>query len=153
MSTAEIVQQYLFFWNTMERCDWTKEGDDDGVLRPVTEYLARQEDEKIFLFDDQMTELLYRLDTRAFADACQKVDPMMSDDTFLYSRCVALINGPVYYDKVLRGKEKSLWELEFEALLYLPQRAWALKHHRDEGEYPHIPPLSYETGSNREGWA
>ena len=83
MSTAEIVQQYLFFWNTMERCDWTKEGDDDGVLRPVTEYLARQEDEKIFLFDDQMTELLYRLDTRAFADACQKVDPMMSDDTFL----------------------------------------------------------------------
>lgn len=153
MSTAEIVQQYLFFWNTMEWCDWTKEGDDDGVLRPVTEYLARQEDEKIFLFDDQMTELLYRLDTRAFADACQKVDPMMSDDTFLYSRCVALINGPVYYDKVLRGKEKSLWELEFEALLYLPQRAWALKYRRDEEEYPHIAPLSFETGSNRAGWA
>lgn len=153
MSTAEIVQQYLFFWNTMERCDWTKEGDDDGVLRPVTEYLSRQEDEKIFLFDDQMTELLYRLDTRAFADACQKADPMMSDDTFLYSRCVALINGPVYYDKVLRGKEKSLWKLEFEALLYLPQRAWALKHHRDEEEYPHIAPLSFETGSNRAGWA
>ena len=153
MSTAEIVQQYLFFWNTMERCDWTKEGDDDGVRRPVTEYLARQEDEKIFLFDDQMTELLYRLDTRAFADACQKVDPMMSDDTFLYSRCVALINGPVYYDKVLRGKEKSLWELEFEALLYLPQRAWALKYRRDEEEYHHIAPLSFETGSNRAGWA
>ena len=153
MSTAEIVQQYLFFWNTMERCDWTKEGDDDGVLRPVTEYLSRQEDEKIFLFDDQMTELLYRLDTRAFADACQKADPMMSDDTFLYSRCVALINGPVYYDKALRGKEKSLWKLEFEALLYLPQRAWALKHRRDEEEYPHIAPLSFETGSNRAGWA
>ena len=48
---------------------------------------------------------------------------------------------------------KSLWELEFEALLYLPQRAWALKYRRDEEEYPHIAPLSFETGSNRAGWA
>lgn len=152
MRTAETVQKYLFFWNTMERCDWTREGDDEAVLKPVREYLAGQDDEKIFLFDDQMAELLYGLDTRALADDCRKAEAQMSDDSFLYSRCVALINGPVYYDKVRRGKEKRLWEMEFEALLYLPQRAWALKHRRDEEEYPHISPLSYETGSNREGW-
>lgn len=153
MSTADIVRKYLFFWNTMERCDWSREGDDDLVLKPVKDYLAAREDADIFLFDDQMSELLYRLDTRAFADACREADPLMGDDSFLYSRCVALINGPLYYDKVLRGKEKRLWEMEFEALLYLPQRAWAQKYRRDEEEYPHIPPLSCETGSNREGWA
>ena len=152
MSTADVVQKALFFWNTMERCDWSREGDDEAVLAPVREYLARQDDQQIFRFHDQMSELLYDLDTRALADACQKVDPLMGGDSFLYSRCVALINGPVYYDKVQKGREKRLWGMEFEALLYLPQRAWALKHCRDEEEYPHIPPLSFETGSNRAGW-
>lgn len=152
MSAASVVQKYLFFWNTMERCDWSKEGDDESVLGPVREYLAAQDDQQIFRFHDQMAELLYELDTRALADACRKADPLMGDDSFLYSRCVALINGPVYYDKVRKGKEKRLWDMEFEALLYLPQRAWARKHRRDEEEYPHIPPLCIETGSNRKGW-
>ena len=152
MNTASVVEKYLFFWNTMERCDWSKEGDDDLVLRPGAEYLAGQDDQQIFRFDDQMSELLYQLDTRALAEACQKADPMMGDDSFLYSRCVALVNGPIYYEKVRAGKEKSPWGMEFEALLFLPRRAWALKHRRDEEEYPHISPLSVETGSNRAGW-
>ncbi|MCI9508537.1 MAG: DUF4240 domain-containing protein [Angelakisella sp.] len=152
MNVASVVKKFLFFWNTMERCDWTKEGDDDAVLAPVLDYLAGQDDQQIFQFDDQMSQLLYDLDTKALADACRKADPLMSDDSFLYSRCVALINGPVYYEKVRNGKEKSLWQMEFEALLFLPRRAWAKKHRRDEDEYPHLPPLSFETGSNREGW-
>ena len=152
MNVASVVKKFLFFWNTMERCDWTKEGDDDAVLAPVLDYLAGQDDQQIFQFDDQMSQLLYDLDTKALADPCRKADPLMSDDSFLYSRCVALINGPVYYEKVRNGKEKSLWQMEFEALLFLPRRAWAKKHRRDEDEYPHLPPLSFETGSNREGW-
>lgn len=27
-----------------------------------------------------------------------------------------------------------------------------LKHQKDESEYPNIPPVSYETGSNTDGW-
>jgi hypothetical protein len=42
--------------------------------------------------------------------------------------------------------------MEFEALLYVPPQAWALKHKKLEEDYPHIAPLSYETGSNREQW-
>lgn len=42
--------------------------------------------------------------------------------------------------------------MEFEALLYVPQKAWALKNNADIDEYPHIAPLSYETGSNENGW-
>lgn len=140
------------FWSTMELCDWNSEGDDDKVLKPVILYLSKQSDDVIFAFDDLMSELLYRLDTKEFADQCQKEDPQMCDDTFLYSRCVALINGRSYYEKVRQGNEKGLWSMEFEALLYVPEKAWALKHQSSVDAYPHSTPFSYETGSNKDGW-
>ena len=147
-----MSEKYDFFWTTMELCDWTKEGDDDKVLKPVIKYLAEQSDHIIFEFDDLMAELLYHLDTEKLAEQCEKADSQMCDDTFLYSRCVALINGPAYYEKVKQGKEENVWNMEFESLLYVPQKAWALKHQSSVDEYPHISPLSYETGSNKDGW-
>ncbi len=147
-----MVGKYDLFWDTMELCDWEKEGDDDKVLKPVIQYLSKQDDRVIFEFDDLMTELLYHLDTKKLAEQCEKVEPLMSDDTFLYSRCVALINGPAYYDKVRQGRETGVWSMEFEALLYVPLKAWALKHNDSVDKYPHTTPLSYETGSNRAGW-
>lgn len=39
--------------------------------------------------------------------------------------------------------------MEFESLLYVPEKAWALKHQSSAEEYPHISSLSYETGSNK----
>lgn len=147
-----MSEKYDFFWTTMELCDWKKEGDDDKVLKPVIKYLAEQNDHVIFEFDDLMTELLYHLDTKKLAEQCKKADLQMCDDTFLYSRCVALINGPAYYEKVKQGKEENVWNMEFESLLYVPQKAWALKHQSSVDEYPHTSPLSYETGSNKDGW-
>ena len=85
-----MSEKYDFFWTTMELCDWKKEGDDDKVLKPVIKYLSEQSDHIIFEFDDLMTELLYHLDTEKLAEQCEKVDSQMCDDTFLYSRCVAL---------------------------------------------------------------
>lgn len=146
------MKQYQWFWNTMELCDWSREGDDTKVLEPVIRYLAQREDREIALFDDQMSELLYGLDTKKLADQCEQAEPGMSDDSFLYSRCVALINGPEYYEQARLGKRKEIWTMEFESLLYVPARAWAMKHSAPEEEYPHIPPLSYETGSNQEQW-
>ncbi len=145
-------EKYDSFWAVMELCDWKKEGDDNQVLKPVLEHLSKQEDSVIFEFDDAMAELLYALDTKKLAEQCRKTDPFMSDDTFLYSRCVALVNGPEYYERVKRGKEKNLWSMEFESLLYVSKRAWALRHQSSEEQYPHISPLSYETGSNEDGW-
>lgn len=146
------MDKYKFFWDTMELCNWELEGEDDKVLTPVVEYLSGQEDHIIFLFDDLMSELLYHLDTRKLAEQCEKAGPRMGDDTFLYSRCVALINGSQYYKEAKQGKRPEMWELEFEALLYVPQRAWAFKHRKKADEYPHVTPLSYETGSNWEEW-
>lgn len=131
-----MTGRYDFFWTTMELCDWSKEGDNDKVLKPVIKYLSKQDDGNIFEFDDLMTELLYDLDTKKLADQCEKVDPLMCDDTFLYSRCAALINGPDFYEKVKRGRMKKVWSMDFEALLYVPGKAWALKHRRFVDDYP-----------------
>ncbi|MCI8422375.1 MAG: DUF4240 domain-containing protein [Lawsonibacter sp.] len=146
------MDRHQFFWNTMERCAWQYEGNDDKVLRPVVVYLSQQDDDAIFAFHDAMSELLYALDTKDLAEACQRADPSMSDDSFLYSRCVALINGPEYYERVRSGIQKELWDMEFEALLYVPGQAWARKHRQEEDAYPHVPPVSLETGSNLDGW-
>ena len=147
-----MTSKYQLFWKTMELCDWEYEGDDDSVLKPVIKYLMKQDDSVIFAFDDQMSELLYELDNEKLFDQCQNKDPRTSDDSFLYSRCVALINGPEYYEKAKQGTETSLWDMEFESLIYVPQKAWALKHQDFEDEYPHSTPFCIETGSNQEGW-
>lgn len=152
MSIDPKNERYDFFWKTMERCDWAFEGEDDKVLTPVITYLAEQGDEAIFRFDDLMSELLYHLDTKVLAEQYKNVSGFTSGDGFLYSRCIALINGPGYYEKAEKGKQKNMWDLEFESLLYVPQKAWVLKYGETGEEYPHIPPLSFETGSNEEGW-
>ena len=146
------MNPYQFFWDTMELCDWSAQGDDAAVLKPVIVALSKREDSDIFCFHDQMAELLYGLDSRALAEQCRKAEPYMSGDSFLYSRCVALINGPEYYEEAKKGKKKEIWNMEFESLIYIPERAWAKKHQAVCEDYPHIPPVSFETGSNKEGW-
>lgn len=83
--------KFDFFWMTMELCDWRDEWNDEKVLRPVIRYLSKQDDQIIFLFDDLMTELLYGLDTKKLAEQCEKVDPLMCDDTFLYEASVVCV--------------------------------------------------------------
>ncbi len=143
----------FFFWETMEKCAWQFEGDDEKVLEPVISFLSSQSDDTIFLFDDVMTELLYRLDTRSNFERHRTLSGYDSDDIFLYSRCVALVNGrDYYYDIINNGDHDEIWNMEFESLLYVPQEAWAKKHNADVGDYPYMSSLSYETGSNENGW-
>ena len=146
------MKEFDFFWETVDKCDWDKQGDDDAVLAPLIEFLSELSDDDIFIFDDMMSELLYRLDTKNHALDCEKTQGIFSEDAFLYSRCVALVNGPEYYTKVLNRRIKRLWNMEFESILYVPSAAWAKKHGKDEADYPHLAPLSYETGSNEDGW-
>jgi hypothetical protein len=151
--TEKEQDRFSFFWTAMDLCDWEHEGEDEKVLEPVILYLSKQSDELIFLFDDLMTELLYNLDTRSNYERCKEVSGYDSDDLFLYSRCVALINGRDTYQSIIEnGFPDDWWNLEFESLLYVPQEAWERKHGSDSDEYPHVTPLSYEIGSNEEGW-
>lgn len=142
----------LDFFSMTSILDWSKQGDDDLVLEPLVSYLAKWPDEVIFVFEDKMAELLYRLDRPEIARRVYRSDLYFSGDAFLYVRCVALINGRAYYNKILDGREKLKPDMEFEAILYAPGRAWARKHHKAAAEYPHIASPCYETGSNKEFW-
>ena len=145
--------KYSFFWNVMDLCDWKYEGEDEKVLEPVILYLSKQNDELIFLFEDVMTELLFNLDSKANYERCKEVSGYDSEDLFLYSRCVALLNGRAFYQNIVEnGFPDELWNMEFESLLYVPEEAWDRKHGSDSAEYSHVSPLSYEMGSNKEMW-
>lgn len=146
------MEKFQFFWDTMALCDWDAEGDDELVLKPVVQFLAAQKDADIFKFDDLLAELLYQLDTKKLAEQCGERSGFLSDDGFLYSRCVALINGADYYEKARRGEIPEMWDMEFEVLIYVPQMAWEAKYGETAEAYPHCTPLSFETGSNAEGW-
>ena len=146
------MDRHTFFDIIMTLCDWKQSGDDDKVLHPLVTYLSRQPDEEIFSFDDLMAALLFELDTRRNFERASRYYEH-SDDSFLYARCCALLNGEEYYDKVKAGKVRKLWTMEFEAILSVPMLAWAEKHRQDPADYPHITEQSYETGSNPEGWS
>ena len=145
--------KYDLFWETMELCDWDHEGDDDRVLLPVIQYLSAKDDSAIFEFEDQMSELLFALDTKWLAMQCESICGYWGEDDFLYSRCVALVNGETFYNEVLSGEQEVIWNMEFESLLYVSARAWAIKHQREESEFPYCSPVSYETGSNVDAWS
>ncbi len=140
------------FWQILKKFDWYNAGDDDEVMQPALNHLAQLEDEEIFAFEERMAELLYALDTRELADKLYAEDEYMSGDIFLYQRCCVLVNGKDYYNGILNGIELPDPDLEFEAILYLPSRAWAKKHNADPDDYPYITKTSYETGSNTERW-
>lgn len=140
-----------FFDLCNDVCDWDKSGDDELVVKPLVEYLSKLPDEEIFAFEDIMAELLYELDTKQNYETALKYDTH-NDDTFLYSRCIALVNGKGYFENVKKGKITEIWKMEFEAVLYVAREAWAKKHGTSTNDFPHISPLSYETGSNKEGW-
>ncbi len=142
----------LDFFAMTDSLDWSKQGDDDLVLEPLIRYLAKWPDEVIFVFEDKMAALLHGLDRADIARRAYGSDRCFSGDAFLYARCVALVNGRAYYKKILDGQKKLDGDLEFEALLYAPAKAWARKHQKDPSDYPHLAAPSYETGSNEAFW-
>lgn len=145
------------FWDLIGRFDWNETGDDDAVLLPAVTALSRMTVEDIFAFDDLLAEKLYALDTR---EVCRGIyrgsldpdngDDDISADDFLYARCVVVANGKKLFDAVLADPSEAPQELEFEALLYLARMAYERK---TGGEYDHLTPLSWESFSNKAGWA
>lgn len=150
----ECMSDIDFFHIVDGYLDWENQGNDDLVIKPLIEFLKTWGDKLIFAFDDRMSKLLYDLDTKAIVDKAYKSKDYFSEDDFLYTRCVALVNGKPFYNGVRNGKRKLNIDLEFEAILYVPAKAWALLHDKTEDEYydVHSTPVSYETYSNIEGW-
>lgn len=140
------------FFNFTNMLDWEQQGTDEAVLEPLIAFLAKWGDNVIFAFHNKMAELLYSLDTYNIAKHIIESSAYFSPDAFLYTRCVALINGKPYYNAILNGRQKLSAYSEFESILYVPIKAWERLHNEDGDKYPYVSELSFETYSNKSGW-
>lgn len=139
------------FWHLISLLDWSKTGDDAAVVEPLLDALAAMPVPNIHQFEDMLSEMLWQLDTSAFALASKGNDPeaCLSDDGFLYDRCCVVANGKAFFETVLRDPQQFPVGVSFEALLYVAGDAYRRKTGRD---FQHIPTFNYETGSNTAGW-
>lgn len=143
------------FWEIISTFNWKKTGDDDKVLKPALKKLVSMTAQDIQQFAEILTEKLYSLDGLAYAsnigtDSYKNDKEFFSVDNFLYVRCCVVANGKDYYQSVLNDPTQMPEEMDFEALLYLPEEAYNKKLKTD-GEFI-TTQLSYETFSNKEKW-
>jgi hypothetical protein len=95
---------------------------------------------------------LYDLDGEVYADHAGESGE--SGDAFLYARCYVVAKGKQHYESVkadptMMPKSLDQW---CEALLNVASKAWAIATGKDEEDWDHDSPLSYETGSNKANW-
>jgi hypothetical protein len=145
------------FWRLIESFDWDKTGDDDGVVEPAVRSLARMSESEISAFQNTLASKLYALDGRAWAresgyGVWWGEPDELSVDGFLYARCVVVANGREFFDSVLNDPTHMPKDMEFESLLYVAGKALQRKTGREDAETDE-PGVSFETFSNRAGWA
>jgi hypothetical protein len=144
----------LEFWNVIEMLNWDEAGDDEAVVKPVVNYLAKKSDEEIFQFEELLAQKLHALDTKSHAkeigeDAFVNEETYFSVDGFLYSRCVVVANGKELFEHVLQNPSEFPKDMEFEAILYVAREAYEQKN---DNEWEYISPTDYETYKNVSGW-
>ena len=144
------------FWEIISLFNWAKTGDDDAVLRPAVRRLASMPVEDIYKFADILSEKLFLLDGSAYAsnigeESYTGKDEYFSVDYFLCVRCCVVANGKEYFDLVLANPTKMPKDMDFEALLYLPDIAFNKKTKSEDYDYE--PKFNFETFSNVDGWS
>lgn len=137
------------FWSVIALLDWVKAGNDDAVIEPAVRELSRMPEESILAFYDLLSEKLYLLDGRTYAEHSVPGGEGISSDLFLYARCCVVANGREWFEKILETPGLFPKDLYFEALLEIPERAWLRK---TGSRLEYMPKYIFETGFNPNGW-
>jgi hypothetical protein len=140
------------FWAIIGLLDWSKEGEDSLVIEPAIHALQQESLSYIYRFADILSEKLWYLDTRNYAQVFldnPEEEGYLSVDDFLYARCAVIANGEQYYAKIKAKPNEMPTELSFEPLLYIAPEAYKRKTGK---EFMSIPAFNYETYSNKKGW-
>lgn len=152
LPTENKVLSEADFWHIISLLDWSKE-EDKEITQPLVSYLADLPVRHIYDFADILSQKLYTLDQKDYAqnigeDAWME-GAYFSPDNFLYARACLIANGQEAYEAVLKDATQMPQNLTFESLLYLPAIAYEQKT-GDQYEYNHA--FSIETYSNTAGW-
>ncbi|GGN10141.1 hypothetical protein FHR83_003268 [Actinoplanes campanulatus] len=132
------------FWKLIESMGPAPEDDE---FKALTERLATRPVADIIAFEDHLAYLLHALDTQAHARAARA-----RGDWFLYVRCRAVASGQAVYQAVLDDPKQLRRFAKWEAELLLSVASEA--YERGTGSpWVHESPVSYETGSNGDGWS
>lgn len=142
------------FWQIIEQMDWDESGNDDAVIEPCVEELASLKDQDILAFADILSEKLHELDGEIFAreigkDAYSDDGNRFSRTCFLAARCCVVANGREFYHDVLKDPSEMPKDMEFQALLKIPSRAYERKTGK---KLTYITKCSHETFANKSGW-
>jgi predicted DNA-binding WGR domain protein len=143
------------FWKIIDLFNWEKSENDDLVVKPAIKKLASMSIDDIYIFSEILSEKLYILDGIDYAKNCGDSSYIndteyFSVDAFLYSRCCVVANGKDFFYQVLNDPTQMPKDLEFEAILYLPDEAYNKKTKSEDFDYE--TKFSVETFSNKEGW-
>lgn len=141
------------FWELIEKLDWEKTGDNEAVIEPLVAYMSTLSKEIIQKFDDILSEKLYLLDGKKYAqhigEKAYGKGEYFSVDAFLYARCCVVANGKDYYYQVLEQPSEMPKNLTFSPLLRVASEAWKRK---TEEKYQYVPSHIYETFANSAAW-
>lgn len=137
------------FWQIIESFDWSMEGYDHAVMKPAIDTLSQMTVADLRRFGEILAQKLYALDTQAHAAPTGFGTEHFSVDTFLYQRCVVVVNGRALYEQVLNHQRQIPKDLEFEMLLNLTDSA---AEEMGLDDYLDDTTVSYETFSNKAGW-
>jgi hypothetical protein len=142
------------FWTIIAKVDQDalEQGDEEGAVEPVLSLLLRKKEDDLQDFEEVLSQKLYALDGRAFADAAGEAGE--SDDTFLYARCYVVARGRAFYEKVLADPQKmpNGEAQSCEALLYIHRYAWSELTGNDESDWEFEATVSFESHSNEALW-
>lgn len=142
------------FWQIIAMLDLEDENKDDVSIAPAVEYLSQLSTDAIEAFEDILSNKLYLLDGRQFAEnigenAYQGEDHAFSADGFLYARCFVVAQGEVFYTHVLEDPKAMPKNKTFEALLSISSKAFKLKTGKS---FEYTPTHIIETFANAAGW-
>ena len=155
-----LVKNYIDFNKNMKACNLLNSGGldypnrDEESINSFIKLLSTKEDKEIFDFDATITNYVFNLDARIYADEIYDYedDSEIPADDFLAVRCGAIAMGENYYLDVKYFRKQLDKENKFPELLKLPARAWAIKHGKTAEEYPFESPNKVETFTDKEAW-
>lgn len=149
------------FWEIIDCIDHEYAGDREAVISSLIKHLKKCEDEYIFAFDDKLSEMLYALDGKKYAEDLFGSDEF-SEEKFLCARCFAVSKGLLDYNKIkshrakLDGSDIHFHDGHYycpaDGIVFAAATAWSLKHLKDKSEYPHTVKYSTKSHSNEELW-
>jgi len=152
-ATALEVMNEELFWELVGKLDWQQDSTDE-VVAPLIEALSKRSLADIYQFEEILADKLYQLDGLEYAqelgEHAYREGTYFSGDYFLYARCYVVACGFLVFQEVLTTPSKMPKDSDFEALLYVAEKAYELK--TGKTDYSYFPQKSYETYSNYTAW-